>query len=50
MDLFVAVLLIAAVVLAVLHAVGVGGRVDLGWIAIACVIAAVWMLPALTAV
>ncbi|RKR92754.1 hypothetical protein BDK92_7234 [Micromonospora pisi] len=34
-------LLAAAVVLAVLHAVGVGGRVHLGWLAFACVIASI---------
>ncbi|GGM27297.1 hypothetical protein GCM10011608_10060 [Micromonospora sonchi] len=46
MGLLVALLLIAAVVLAAVHAFGVPSRVNLGWLAIACVIAAVWMIPA----
>ena len=45
-----ALLLAAATILAVLHALGIGGRVDLGWLAIACVIAAVWGLPVWDAV
>jgi hypothetical protein len=47
MSALVAILLILAVVLAVLRGLGVAaGRVDLGWLAIACVILAVWTLPA----
>ncbi|MDG4792026.1 hypothetical protein O7626_40130 [Micromonospora sp. WMMD1102] len=49
MAVVILLLLVAAAVLAVAHAFGVGGRVNLGWLAIACVIAAVWTLPALTA-
>ncbi|MEU8158056.1 hypothetical protein AB0B94_30755 [Micromonospora sp. NPDC048986] len=47
--MFAALLLVAAVILAILHAVGVGGRVNLGWLAIACVIAAAFTIPALNA-
>lgn len=50
MTAVVALLLLAAVVLAVLRAAGVGKRVDLGWLAIAFVIAAVWAIPALAVV
>lgn len=47
MTLLVAVLLVLAVVFAVLRAFGVtAARVDLGWLAVACVVAAVWMIPA----
>ncbi len=43
-------LLIVAVVLAVLRGLQVSAaRLDLGWLAIACVIAAVWLLPAIAA-
>lgn len=50
MPLFVALLLVAAVALATLQGFGIGGgRVQLGWLALACVIAAVWMIPALQA-
>jgi hypothetical protein len=42
------VLLIVAVVLATLRGLQVStARVDLGWLAVACVVAAVWMIPAL---
>ena len=50
MDVAVALLLVAAVILAVLRAWQVGGRAHLGWLAVACLITAVWALPALTAV
>ncbi len=45
------VLLVAAVILSTLRGLQVStARVDLGWLAIACVIAAaVWMLPAIAA-
>lgn len=49
MNLAVVLLTFAAVILAVLRAFGVGGRVDLGWLAIACFIAAVGV-PALDTV
>lgn len=45
MTALVALLLVAAVG----HALGAGGRVHLGWLAVACVIAAALMVPALTA-
>ncbi|WP_303393498.1 hypothetical protein [Verrucosispora sp. NA02020] len=41
-------LLIAAVVFALLRAFGVPARADFGWLAIACVIAAVWLVPAVS--
>ncbi|MFY1686510.1 hypothetical protein [Plantactinospora sp. WMMB782] len=50
MAVVILLLLVAAVILAAAHAFGAGGRVHLGWLAVACVIAAVWALPALTAV
>lgn len=46
MNTVQAVLFVAAVILAALRAFQVGGRVDLGWLAIACVIAAVGTIPA----
>lgn len=45
-----AVLLVAAVVLAVVQAVAAPARVHCGWLSVACVIAAVWMIPAVRAV
>ena len=49
MTTLVGLLLIVAVVLAAMRAFQVGiRRVDLGWLAIACVIAAVWAVPALS--
>jgi hypothetical protein len=54
MTLLIALLLVAAVVLAVLRAFdiprpGPSRHVDLGWLAIACVIAAVWTIHAIAA-
>lgn len=49
MDVAVALLFLAAVILAVLAAVGVGARVSLGWLAVAC-FAAAFALPALDVV
>lgn len=49
MTLLVAVLLVVAVILALVHAAGPATRVHLGWVAVACVIAAAWMIPALQA-
>lgn len=40
MEAVVALLLIAAVILAVLAAVGVAARVSLGWLPVACLAAA----------
>ncbi|WP_341719919.1 hypothetical protein QQG74_09535 [Micromonospora sp. FIMYZ51] len=45
-DLLVALLLVAAVAFAIVQALGVPSRVGFGWLAVACVIAAVWMIPA----
>jgi hypothetical protein len=45
-DVIVALLFTAAVVLALLEAFGVGRRVNLGWLAVAC-LAAGFALPAL---
>ena len=47
METLQLVLFVVAVVLAVLRAFGVGGRVDLGWLAIACVIAAIGTIPSM---
>jgi hypothetical protein len=49
MPLLIALLLTVAVVCALLRAAAVHSpRVDLGWVAIALVIAAVWLIPALS--
>lgn len=50
MVLLIAVILTLAFICAVLRACGVTARVDLGWLAIALVIAGLWMIPALQAV
>lgn len=51
MDLAVLLFCFAAVILAALRGLGVNaGRVDLGWLAIACFFAAVGLLPAATSV
>jgi hypothetical protein len=48
MALLIVLLLVAAVVLAVLRGFGIPTRrVDLGWLAIACVIAALAAIPAI---
>jgi hypothetical protein len=49
MELAILLFLITAVVLAVLCGFGVGGRRHLGWLAVACLITGVWLLPALAA-
>lgn len=43
------ILLIAALAFALLRAFGVPARVDFGWLAISCVIAAVLLIPAVQA-
>lgn len=49
MDVLVALLLAAAAVLALLEAFGVGARISLGWLAVAC-FAAAFAIPALDVV
>lgn len=49
MDIAVALLLLSAVILAALEGFGVAARVNLGWLAVAC-LAAAFALPALDVV
>lgn len=49
MHALIAILLVAAVVLASLAAAGIAARINLGWLAVAC-LAAAFAIPAAAAV